>query len=160
MSEGSTPAVRARNVSPLLKKVMDYPEPFAALVAGREKRRLGEQFGLTNFGVNLCSLCPGALSSMRHSHSTQDEFVYILEGSPTLVTNAGSTALSPGMCAGFKAGSDDAHHLRNDSCEEVWYIEVGDRASGDQVVYPDDDLVLKEEDGHWMFTRKNGERYL
>lgn len=159
MSKGSTPvAVLAHDVSPPLKNT-GYPEPFASLVAGREKRRLGEQFGLTNYGVNLCILNPGAFSSMRHSHSAQDEFVYILQGSPTLVTNAGATTLSPGMCAGFKAGSGDAHHLRNDSTEAVWYIEVGDRSEGDQVVYPDDDLALQTQSGHFVFTHKNGDPY-
>jgi len=159
MSEISTPiAVRAIDIAPPLKNT-GYPQPFASLVAGRQKRRLGEQFGLTNYGVNLCKLNPGALSSMRHSHSAQDEFVYVLQGTPALVTNAGATVLSPGMCAGFKAGSGDAHHLRNDSPEDVWYIEVGDRSKGDQVVYPDDDLALQEQSGLSVFTHKNGEPY-
>ena len=159
MSEGPTPvAVRAHDVSPPLTRT-GYPEPFASLVAGRERRRLGEQFGLTNFGVNLCKLLPGALSSMRHCHSAQDEFVYVLQGSPTLITDAGATVLAPGMCAGFKAGNGDAHHLRNDSSQEVWYIEVGDRSEGDQVLYPDDDLALQEQGGHAVFTHKNGEPY-
>lgn len=159
MSENSTPvAVRALDVSqPLIKT--GYPEPFASLVAGREKRRLGDEFGLTNYGVNLCKLNPGALSSIRHSHSVEDEFVYVLQGSPTLITNSGSTVLSPGMCAGFKAGNGDAHHLRNDSSGEVWYLEVGDRSDDDQVVYPDDDLALQDQNGLLVFTHKNGEPY-
>ena len=159
MSENSNPvALLALDVIPPLKK-SGYPEPFASRVGGRERRRLGDPFGLTNFGVNLCKLEPGALSSMRHAHSDEDEFVYILEGSPTLVTNAGATVLSSGMCAGFKAGSGDAHHLRNDSSEAVWLIEVGARSDVDQVVYPDDDMALHEDNGNYVYTHKNGDPY-
>ena len=82
----------------------------ARVAPGRGKRALGELFGLTNFGVNLTRLAPGGQSALRHAHGKQDEFVYILEGEPTLVTNAGETPLKPGMCAGFKAGTGDAHH--------------------------------------------------
>jgi uncharacterized cupin superfamily protein len=151
-------AVRALDITPPPKQT-GYPQPFLALVAGREKRRMGDQFGLTNFGVNLCRINPGSVSSMRHCHSAQDEFVYVLEGSPTLVSNAGATPLSPGMCAGFKAGSGDAHHLRNDSPSEVWYLEIGDRTQGDLVEYPDDDLALHEADGQFVYTHKNGDPY-
>jgi uncharacterized cupin superfamily protein len=159
MSEKSNPvALRALDVPPPQRK-SGYPEPFASRVAGREKRRLGDPFGLTDFGVNLCKLEPGAESSMRHAHSHEDEFVYILEGSPTLVTNAGATALAAGMCAGFKAGNGDAHQLRNDTPDVVWYFEVGTRAEVDQVVYPDVDLALVEHDGHYAYTHKNGDPY-
>jgi uncharacterized cupin superfamily protein len=151
-------AVRALDVSPPEAKT-GYPKPFHHLVEGREKRRLGEAFGLTNYGVNLYKLGPGALSSLRHAHSAEDEFVYVIEGSPTLVTNESVTVLAPGMCAGFKAGTGNAHHLRNDSTGVVWYIEVGDRKDNDQVVYPDVDLALHERDGHHVFTHKNGEPY-
>jgi uncharacterized cupin superfamily protein len=134
----------------------NYPEPFASLVHGREKRRLGEAFGLTSFGVNLTRLKPGAQSSVRHGHSRQDEFVYILEGRPTLVTNAGPTLLEPGMCAGFKAGANDAHHLKNDTEGDVWYLEIGDRSPGDTAHYPDDDLAVQVIDGTYRFSRKDG----
>ena len=129
------PARRALDVA-LHPKQTNYPEPFASAVRGREKRRLGEAFGLSNFGVNLTRLKPGAVSSVRHSHSKQDEFVYVLEGFPTLVTDAGPMKLAPGMCAGFKAGSDDAHHLKNETTDDVWTIEVGDRSPGDQAHLP------------------------
>ena len=151
-------ALRALDIPPSPKQT-GYPQPFLALVAGREKRRLGDHFGLTNYGINLCRIKPGSVSSMRHCHSAQDEFIYILEGSPTLVTNAGATALSPGMCAGFKAGSGDAHQLRNDSSSEVWYLEIGDRSEGDLVVYPDVDLALHEKNGSSVYTHKNGDPY-
>ncbi len=159
MTEKSNPvAVRALDVTPPAKK-SGYPEPFASRVTGREKRRLGDPFGLTDFGVNLCKLDPGALSSMRHAHLHEDEFVYILEGSPTLITDEGFTILAAGMCAGFKAGSGNAHHLRNDSPEVVWYFEVGTRSAVDQVAYPDDDLALHEKDGRYVYTHKNGDPY-
>ena len=150
------PAPRpALDIAPHAKQT-NYPEPFASLVQGREKRRLGEAFGLTNFGVNLTRLKPGAQSSVRHGHTRQDEFVYILEGRPILVTNAGPTRLEPGMCAGFKAGAADAHHLKNDTGEDVWYLEIGDRSPGDTAHYPDDDLAVRVVDGGYVFSRKDG----
>jgi len=117
-----------------------YPEPFASRIVGREKRALGDPFGLTNFGVNLARLAPGAMSALRHAHSREDELVYVLEGRPTLVTDAGETLLSPGMVAGFKAGIGDGHHLLNRTDRDVVYLEVGDRTADDTVEYPDDDL--------------------
>ena len=133
----------------------NYPEPFASRMAGREKRPLGDLFGLTNFGVNLTRLAPGAMSALRHAHRTQDEFVFVISGQPTLVTDAGETLLSAGMCAGFKAGSNDAHHLINKAEEDVVFLEVGDRSSNDAVAYPDDDIqAVMDGDGRWQFCRK------
>jgi len=134
-----------------------YPAPFAQRMAGRGKRALGDAFGLANFGVNLVTLAPGAMSALRHHHLAQDEFVYILEGWAVLVTDAGETELAPGMCAGFRAGSGDGHHLLNRSGAMVVYLEVGDRSPGDRVDYPDDDLVAVQDAGQWRFTHKNGE---
>lgn len=139
------------------KQQSNYPAPFAARVAGRLKRPLGEPFGLSNFGVNLTRLAPGAMSALRHAHSKQDEFVYVLEGEPTLVTDEGETALRPGMCAGFKAGTGNGHHLLNRTRGDVVFLEVGDRTAGDGADYPDDDLAAAfGPDGRWRFTRKDG----
>ncbi len=135
-----------------------YPEPFASRMQGREKRLLGDLFGLTNFGVNLTRLLPGSMSALRHAHSRQDEFIYILKGAPVLLTDTGEQQLAAGMCAGFKAGTGNAHQLLNRTTEEVIYLEVGDRSPGDQVVYPDDDLQAKYIDGKWQFTHKDGSR--
>lgn len=151
-------ALYASDVPPRAKST-SYPEPFAARMAGREKRLLGEAFGLVNFGANLTRLAPGAVSALRHAHATQDEFVYILEGRPTLVTDAGRTPLEPGMCAGFRAGSGDAHQLVNESGEDVLYLEIGDRTPGDEVAYPDDDLRAERVDGGWVFAHKDGTPY-
>jgi uncharacterized cupin superfamily protein len=140
-------------------KSSNYPEPFASRVAGRLKRQLGDLFGLTNFGVNLTSLSPGAMSALRHSHTKQDEFVFILEGKPTLVTDAGRTALRPGMCAGFKAGTGDAHHLVNETAEGVVYLEIGDRTPEDSAIYPEDDLAADTASGKLRFTHKDGSSY-
>jgi uncharacterized cupin superfamily protein len=150
------PAALAALDLPLPAKSTNYPEPYASLVRGREKRRLGDVFGLTNFGVNLTRLKPGAVSSVRHWHTRQDEFVYILEGRPTLVTDAGAQPLRPGQCAGFPAGAENGHQLRNDSQADAWYLEVGDRTAGDKAHYPDDDLAVTRPDGVYVFTRKNG----
>lgn len=136
-----------------------YPEPFAALMAGRVKRVLGDLFGLRNFGVNLTTLAPGAVSALRHAHSRQDEFIYVVAGRPTLCTDAGATELAPGWCAGFRAGTGDAHRLENRSAAPVVYLEVGDRTPGDEVVYPDDDLLACSVDGRWRFTHKDGTAY-
>lgn len=136
-----------------------YPEPFASMVAGRAKRALGDVFGLKNFGVNLTRLAPGSRSALRHAHTHQDEFVFVLEGSATLVTDAGETALQAGMCAGFAAGSGDAHQLINRSDGDVVYLEIGDRSAGDQVTYPDNDLAARMVDGRWQFLHKDGQPY-
>ncbi len=137
-----------------------YPEPFATRVAGREKRKVGDLFGLTHFGVNLTRLHPHGVSALRHCHSQQDEFIYILEGHPTLYTDEGATPLSPGMCAGFKAGSDNGHHLINETADDVVYLEVGDRAAGDVVTYPDDDLRATLQDSTWHYSHKDGSDYI
>jgi uncharacterized cupin superfamily protein len=148
-------AVVAADVPPRLRKSV-YPPPFAARMEGREKRVLGDLLGLTSFGVNLTRLSPGAQSALLHSHSRQQEFFYVLEGTPTLVTTEGEHLLSPGMCGGFAGGSGLAHHLVNRSSADVVYLEVGDRTAGDLVDYPNDDLVAVMEGGAWRFTHKDG----
>jgi uncharacterized cupin superfamily protein len=160
MTKSDYPLAVAAIEAPLRRKRSNYPEPFYSRMAGREKRPLSDLFGLTNFGVNLTRITPGGLSALRHAHSKQDELVYILSGHPTLVTDAGDTELHPGMCAGFRAGTGDAHHLVNRTNEEVLYLEVGDRTAADAVVYPDDDLQAEfGEDGNWHYSRKNGAAY-
>lgn len=125
----------------------------------REKRPLGELFGLKNFGVNLTRLMPGGESALLHWHSRQDEFVYILKGTPTLVTDRGEMQLAPGMCAGFPAAGL-AHHLVNRSGRDVLYLEIGDRTPGDEGSFPDEDLrALLGADGQWRFVRKDGTPY-
>jgi uncharacterized cupin superfamily protein len=106
--------------------------------------------------VNLTRLAPGGESALRHAHARQDEFVYILEGEAVLVANAGETVLKTGMCAGFKAGTGDAHHLVNRSKKDVVFLEVGDRSPGDTVEYPDDDVKAVFVDGKWRYTKKDG----
>ncbi len=158
MSESHLPAIQAQD-APLRQRPSLYPEPFASRMAGRHKRPLGELFGLSRFGVNWVVLQPGAVSALRHAHTLQDEFVYIVSGHPTLHTNAGATPLAPGMCAGFAAGSGDAHCLVNASSQEVVYLEVGDRTPGDRVTYPDDDLVALDEGGRWRVLHRDGSPY-
>lgn len=141
------------------KKPSNYPEPFFSWMNAREKRALGDVFGLANFGVNLTRLKPGGISALRHYHAKQDEFIYILEGCPTLVTDQGDTQLSPGMCAGFKAGVENGHKLVNRTEDIVLYLEVGDRTPGDTGAYPDDDLAAVADNGVWRFTHKDGTPY-
>jgi uncharacterized cupin superfamily protein len=150
------PAIDPQAVA--VKTGSSYPEPFASQVGARRKRALGDALGLTNYGVNLVELAPGALSSMRHWHSRQDEFVYVLEGELTLITDAGEQILSAGMAAGYPAGSGDAHQMVNRSDALARYLEVGDRIAGDAVVYPDIDLALADNDTD-NFTHKDGTPY-
>ena len=128
-------------------------------MAGRDKRPLGDLFGLTNFGVNITRLAPGGCSALRHAHTKQDEFVYILEGRATLVTDVGRTALHPGMCAGFKAGTGDGDCLVNETGADVVYLEIGDRTAGDAVDYPDDDLAVVTVDGQRRMAPMDGAPY-
>lgn len=151
-------AVTAAEVAPR-SAPSNYPEPFASRMAGRRKRALGAVFGLANFGVNLTELAPGAVSALRHAHTRQDEFVYVLQGHPVLRTDAGDTPLAPGMCAGFRAGSGDAHQLVNPTDQPVVYLEIGDRSEGDAVSYPDDDLQATLAGGRWVFAHKDGRPY-
>jgi uncharacterized cupin superfamily protein len=155
-NDPKTAAIEATS-APARAPMLTFPEPLASLLKGRGRHPLGTQFGLTNFGVNLTYLPPGRISAPRHHHSHQDEFIYILEGAPFLVTNAGETPLRPGMCAGFKAGNGDAHHLCNRSDATVVYLEIGDRTAGDVVTYPDDDVQIdRAADGRVQIVRKDG----
>lgn len=141
---------------PPRRKPSIYPEPFASRMSGREKRQLGDFFGLKNFGVNLTRLAPLAVSALRHAHTRQDEFIYVLQGRPTLHTDEGRTLLSPGMCAGFRAGTGNGHRLVNETSDDVVYLEVGDRSPGDEASYPDDDLQAVLVNGQWTFSHKDG----
>lgn len=152
------PAVHATDVvEPAIQT--RYPEPFASMVRGRTKRRLGEAFGLETFGVNLVTMAPGSVSSVAHHHSHEDEFVYVLSGTLVLVTDGRETVLTPGMCAGFKAGDGVGHQLRNASAAAATFLEIGTRLDEDRVVYPGDDLALREIGGHWVYTHRDGTPY-
>ncbi|HOF51380.1 MAG TPA: cupin domain-containing protein [Rhodoferax sp.] len=151
-------ALRAEDAPPRTKP-SNYPEPFASMMAGRLKRPLGDLFGLSNFGVNLTRLAPNSVSALRHAHTKQDEFIYVLQGRPVLITDEGRTQLEPGMCTGFKAGTGNGHALVNESADEVVYLEVGDRTPGDAATYPDDDLQATLVEGSWKFAHKDGTPY-
>ena len=151
-------AIAAADAPPRTKP-SNYPEPFFSRMGKREKRPLGDLFGLKNFGVNLTRLRPGGESALLHRHSKQDEFVYILEGNPTLVTDRGEVALAPGMCAGFAAGGI-AHQLVNRTDRDVVYLEIDDRTPGDDGAYPTDDLkAALGPDGKWQFAHEDGRPY-
>ena len=136
-----------------------YPEPFKSRMGDRVKRRLGEACGLTKFGVNLVTLGPGGQSALRHWHTLEDEFVYVLEGEVLLVTNGGEQTLSAGMCAGYPAGSEDGHHFVNRSQKPAKYLEMGTNVPGDTAFYPDDDLRLTEMEDGVVYAHKDGRRY-
>ena len=137
-----------------------YPEPFASLMNGRAKRKLGDYFGLTNFGVSLTELSPGAMSALKHRHLKQDEFIFILSGAPILRYGNKEYLMSPGECFGFACASGVAHQLINRSDNLVVYLEIGDRTAGDQVDYPENDLRAEfQENGVWLFLHKDGTPY-
>src|SRR4030095_9431453 len=137
----------------------NYPGAFKRAVEGRAKRRLGDALGLKHFGVNVTTIKPGARSALRHWHSREDEFIYLLSGELVLVTDAGEQTLTVWMCAGFPAGRADGHHLVNRGSQDAVYLEVGDRDPADAVTYPDDDLVAVTTPQGRRFTRKDGASY-
>jgi uncharacterized cupin superfamily protein len=148
MAARNAPLAMEARSAPSRAKPSSYPEPFFSRMSKREKRPLGDLFGVKNFGVNLTRLMPGGESALLHRHSKQDEFIYILEGEPTLVTDDGEIALRPGMCAGFPA-LGRAHQL-----------EIGDRTPGDEGSYPVDDISASlGSDGQWVYARKDGTIY-
>jgi uncharacterized cupin superfamily protein len=133
-----------------------YPKPFDTPCLARVRHRLGDAAGLTQFGVNLLRLPPGAWSSQRHWQADEDEFVWVLEGEVVLVTDAGEEILRPGDCAGFKAGDPDGHHLINRSTRDALVLEVGTRGPSGAAVYADIDMQVSDATG---FTRKDGTPY-
>jgi uncharacterized cupin superfamily protein len=136
-----------------------YPPPFDRVVAGRERKRLGNAAGLDQFGVNLTTLKPGASSALRHWHEKEDELVYTLDGEVVLVEDSGETVLRAGDAAGFKANSRDGHHLVNRTTHNAVYLEIGTRSRHERVEYPDVDLIAVRDEKGMRFTRKNGEPY-
>lgn len=158
MTDKAKPAIDATAVT--AKTGSSYPAPFDADCAGRERRRLGDAFGLTQFGVNLLRLPPGQWSSQRHWHHREDEFVYVLEGEVTLVSDAGEQILGPGMVAGFKAGVPDGHHLVNRSGADAVVLEVGARLPDEEADYSDIDMLVRQDgDGEGRFVHKDGTPY-
>jgi uncharacterized cupin superfamily protein len=138
-----------------------YPARFAQGFEGRIKRALTDALGLTQFGVNLTTLEPGAMSSLRHWHMKEDEFIYILEGELALITDDGERVLKPGMAAGFPfpAGKANGHHLVNRSAAPATYLEIGTRSNDEDATYPDVDLRAEKRDGQFRFFKKSGEPY-
>ena len=136
-----------------------YPPPYDTPCLAREKRRLGDAAGLTQFGVNLLRLKPGVWSSQRHWHQAQDEFVYVLDGEVVLVTDAGEEILKAGDCAGFKAGEPQGHHLQNRSTRDALVLEVGTRNAIDNVAYPGLDLAYPPGGMPALYTHRDGTPY-
>lgn len=152
------PALDPAGVSP--RTSSGYPEQFRSRVLPREKRALGDALGLTKIGINLTTLLPGKESSLRHHHTHEDEFVYILEGEVVLRTDEGEQILTAGTCAGFRAGTKNGHQFVNRSDRPARYLEISNRDPADTAGYPDDDLKYsKGPDGAALYARKDGTRY-
>jgi uncharacterized cupin superfamily protein len=137
----------------------NYPPQFQNVVQGREKSVLGDLVGLTQFGVNLTRLKPGAASALRHWHENEDEFVYVLEGELVLIEDEGETLLRPGDAAGFKAGVANGHHLVNKTQRDAVYLEIGTRAPAERAHYPDVDLEFIRDKDKVQVRHKSGEPY-
>ena len=133
-----------------------YPPEYAGPIKGREKRALGDVFGLTQYGVNLTTLAPGTWSSQRHWHEKEDEFIFIVEGEITLIDDAGEHLLKPGMCAGFKAGVANGHHLVNKTKSPVTYLEIGTRSAQERAHYSDADMLFEKDGAKSSVTRRSG----
>ena len=140
-----------------------YPEPYRSRVLPREKRALGDPLGLTRIGINHTTLPPGKESSMRHWHTLEDEFIFVLSGEVVVKSDGGEQVLGPGMCAGFPASADgktgDGHQLINRGSVPAVYLEISNRVKGDEAYYPDVDLHYNGPDAPVMFTRKDGSRF-
>ena len=136
-----------------------YPEPFRQIVLGRVRKRLGNAAGLTQFGVNLTTLKPGAASAQRHWHAAEDEFVYVLAGEVVLCEDDGEVVMHPGDAAGFKAGVANGHCLINRSENDAIYLEVGTRAARERAEYPDIDLRAERDESGMRYLHKSGEPY-
>lgn len=136
-----------------------YPSPFNEVCENRTKYILGDVFGLTQYGVNLVVIQPGTWSSQRHAHKKEDEFIYVLEGTLTLSDNDGDHELTPGMCAGFKAGNGNGHCLKNLTDKVATYLEVGSRVSNEKVIYNDIDMKTENSSGKYIYTKKDGTPY-
>lgn len=152
------PALNPSTVTP--RTDSGYPEPYRSRVLPREKRALGDALGLTKIGVNLTTLPPGKESSMRHWHTKEDEMIFVIEGEVVLITDEGEQILTPGMCAGFGAGSRNGHQLVNRSKQPALYLEISNRDPGDTAAYSDVDLAYsKDASGKGVFTRKDGTKF-
>ena len=139
------------------QQIVSYPKQFVAVISGREKQRIGDTVGLTQFGVNITRIKAGAASALRHWHEQEDEFIYVLEGELVLQENDGETLLRPGDAAGFKAGSGVAHCLINRTQRDAVYLEVGTRAASERVHYPDVDFLMERDATGRRYFRKSGE---
>lgn len=137
----------------------NYPDPFWKQIVGRERKRLGNAAGLTQFGVNLTTLKPGAWSSQRHWHENEDEFIYVLAGEIVLCEDEGETVLKPGDCAGFKSNNGNGHCLQNRTQRDAVYLEVGTRAKAERATYSDIDMKVERDERGFVYSRKNGEPY-
>ena len=140
------------------QQIASYPKEFAPVISGREKQRIGDVVGLTQFGVNITRIKAGSASALRHWHEREDEFVYMLEGELVLCENDGETVLKAGDAAGFKAGSGIAHCLVNRTERDAIYLEVGTRAESERVHYPDVDFMMERDACGRRYFRKSGER--
>jgi uncharacterized cupin superfamily protein len=158
MEKLNKPALDPTSVAPRTGSI--YPPAFVDAVKGRSKRALTAALGLTQFGVNIVDLAPGASSALRHYHSHEDEFIYVLQGEVVLVSEGQEQHLGTGMCAGFPGGVADGHCITNRSEETARYLEVGTRDARDEAFYPDDDLhVIPGRYEKPVFTHKDGTPY-
>jgi uncharacterized cupin superfamily protein len=151
------PALDPQSLEP--RTSTGYPEPYRSRVLPREKRALGDPLGLKTIGINQAVLAPGKESSMRHWHTHEEEFIYVLSGEVVLVTDGGEQTLKAGSCAGFPLGSGDGHQLVNRSAQPAVYLEISNRHPEDRAFYSDVDMVFNGVNANPMFTRRDGSTF-
>ena len=142
-----------------VESVVGYPDPFWKALQGRSRQRLGNAVGLSQLGVNLTTLKPGAWSAQRHWHENEDEFIFVLEGELVLCEDNGETVLKPGDAAGWKASAPNGHCLINRTGRDAVYLEIGTRAPRERAHYPDIDMLAERDDSGFRYLHKSGEPY-
>ena len=151
------PKIDIASITP--NKGSSYPEPYREMAAKKTWLELGKAAGLTQFGASLMTIEPGSISSQRHWHEGEDEFLMMLSGELVLVEENSETIMRAGDMAGFKAGVANGHHMVNRSNEEAKFLIVGTSATIDTCHYPDIDLQFEADENGQRFVNKAGVPY-
>ena len=148
------PKIDISSITP--KSGSSYPRPFDEIASKKTWLELGQAAGLTQFGVNMMTIEPGGMSSQRHWHEEEDEFLLMISGELVLIENNSETLMRKGDMAGFKAGVKNGHHMVNRSSEDGQFLIIGTSAKNDICHYPDIDLRFEADENGQRFVNKSG----